>query len=90
MYLGIDIGTSEVKALLLSDQHQVIATAGSRLEVSRPHPGHSEQDPASWWGATCKALKALQLQHPAEYAAYVASALRQASHTLAGVAGISM
>ncbi len=80
MYLGIDIGTSEVKALLLSDQHQVIATAGSRLEVSRPHPGHSEQDPASWWGATCKALKALQLQHPAEYAAVEAIGLSGQMH----------
>ena len=80
MYLGIDIGTSEVKALLLSDSHQVIATEGSRLEVSRPHPGHSEQDPASWWLATCKALKALQEKHPAPYAAVKAIGLSGQMH----------
>ena len=70
-FLGIDIGTSEVKALLLNGQHHAIGTAGSTLEVSCPHPGHSEQDPVSWWTATGKALTNLQQQHPAEYAAGV-------------------
>lgn len=80
MYLGIDIGTSEVKALLLNDQHQAIATAGSTLDVSRPQPGHSEQDPAAWWTATCRALKALQTKHPAEYAAVRAIGLSGQMH----------
>ncbi len=80
MYLGIDIGTSEVKALLLSESHKVIATAGATLYVSRPHPGHSEQDPASWWTATCIALKALQEKHPAEYAAVKAIGLSGQMH----------
>jgi xylulokinase len=80
MYLGIDVGTSEVKALLLNAQHQVIATAGSTLEVSRPHPGHSEQDPASWWAATCNALKMLQQQHPVDYAAVSAIGLSGQMH----------
>jgi xylulokinase len=69
MYLGIDIGTSEVKALLLSDTHAVLGTAGATLEVSRPLPGHSEQDPHSWWSATRSALTTLQREHPKEYAA---------------------
>jgi xylulokinase len=80
MYLGIDIGTSEVKALLLDDQHHVIATAGATLEVARPHPGHSEQDPAHWWAATCGALKLLQQQHPAPYAAVRAIGLSGQMH----------
>ncbi|RFO96261.1 xylulokinase, partial [Rhodoferax lacus] len=80
MYLGIDIGTSEVKALLLDDQHHVIGTAGSTLEVSRPHPGHSEQDPVSWWSATGIALKALQQKHPAQYAAVKAIGLSGQMH----------
>ena len=80
MYLGIDIGTSEVKVLLLNDQHQAIATAGSTLEVARPHPGHSEQDPASWWVATCAALKILQQQHPTEYASVKAIGLSGQMH----------
>lgn len=80
MFLGIDIGTSEVKALLLNDQHQTLGSAGATLEVSRPHPGHSEQDPASWWTATCKALKTLQQQHPAAYAAVKAIGLSGQMH----------
>jgi len=80
MFLGIDIGTSEVKALLLNDRHQVLATAGSSLEVSRPHPGHSEQDPVSWWVATCAALQTLQQKHPAEFAAVQAIGLSGQMH----------
>ena len=80
MYLGIDVGTSEVKVLLLDDQHRTIGTAGSTLEVSRPHPGHSEQDPASWWSATGKALKTLQQNHPQEYQAVRAIGLSGQMH----------
>lgn len=69
MYLGIDIGTSEVKALLLAPNHQVIGSTGSPLQVSRPHPGHSEQAPADWWQATQLALAQLRQSHPAEFAA---------------------
>jgi xylulokinase len=80
MYLGIDIGTSEVKALLLGEQHQVIGTAGCTLEVTRPKPGHSEQDPASWWRASCSALRALQGQFPSEYARVQAIGLSGQMH----------
>ena len=69
MFLGIDVGTSEVKALLLSEDHRVIDTAGSLLALSRPHPGHSEQNPADWWTATCTALAALRNKNPKAYAA---------------------
>lgn len=68
MYLGIDIGTSEVKVLLLSDSHTVVATAGEALEVSRPQPGHSEQNPHTWWAATQIALSTIRREHPIEYA----------------------
>jgi xylulokinase len=68
MYLGIDLGTSEVKVLLLQDDHRIVATAGARLTVSRPHPGWSEQDPADWWAATETAVAALRAEAPAEFA----------------------
>lgn len=67
MYLGIDVGTSEVKVLLLNEQHHVLAMVGIPLEVSRPHPGHSEQDPYIWWSATCTALRQLRQLHPSEF-----------------------
>jgi xylulokinase len=69
MFLGIDIGTSEVKALLLDASHQVIGTAGSALGISRPHPGHSEQLPQDWWTATQAALSELKARHGTAYAA---------------------
>ena len=80
MYLGIDIGTSEVKTLLLDDTHQVIGVAGATLEVSRPHPGHSEQDPHSWWTATRLALATLQAQHPGAYSKIQAIGLSGQMH----------
>ncbi len=51
--LGLDLGTSAVKALLLDETGAVVAEAGAPLEVSRPHPLWSEQDPDAWWSATC-------------------------------------
>lgn len=52
MYLGIDLGTSSVKAVLLDSSGEVRASASSPLEVSHPKPRWSEQDPLSWWSAT--------------------------------------
>ena len=80
MYIGIDIGTSEVKALLLGPDQQVLGTAGSPLSLSRPHPGHSEQDPADWWAATQDALASLRAVHPEEYAATEAIGLSGQMH----------
>jgi xylulokinase len=59
MYLGIDLGTSGVKAILLSESGQVVATHSESLTLSRPHPLWSEQDPKQWWNATDKAIFAL-------------------------------
>ncbi|WDR07330.1 xylulokinase [Devosia rhodophyticola] len=59
-FLGIDIGTSGVKALLINEGGTIIgeATAAAREPV-RPHPGWSEQDPADWWSATLATVDAL-------------------------------
>jgi xylulokinase len=80
MFLGIDIGTSEVKALLLNDAHQVVSVCGAPLDVSRPAPGHSEQDPQSWWLATQTALAAMREQHPEAYSAISAVGLSGQMH----------
>ena len=66
MYLGIDLGTSEVKALLLDDAHRIVATSGRPLTLQRPHPLWSEQEPAAWWAATDAALLELAARCPAE------------------------
>lgn len=64
MYLGLDLGTSELKALLLSDTQQVIATARAPLTVQRPQPLWSEQHPADWWLALVQVMEQLRTQHP--------------------------
>ena len=37
--MGIDLGTSEVKLLLLSESHRIVGVAGEKLSISRPKPG---------------------------------------------------
>ena len=69
MYLGIDLGTSEVKALLVDGAGATVAAAGAPLEVQRPHPRWSEQAPEAWWEAAQAAVAALQRQAPAALAA---------------------
>jgi len=69
MYLGIDLGTSEVKALLVDEAGAPVASAGAPLEVQRPHPRWSEQAPEAWWEAALAAVAALQRQAPAALAA---------------------
>jgi xylulokinase len=80
MFLGIDVGTSEVKVLLLDTEHHVIGVTGSSLEVSRPHPGHSEQEPTSWWTATQSALLQLKTKFPTQYVAIQAIGLSGQMH----------
>lgn len=69
MYLGLDLGTSGVKAMLIDADQNVVASATGGLDVSRPHSGWSEQNPADWISATQEAVGALKASHPGELAA---------------------
>ncbi|MBW8848922.1 MAG: xylulokinase, partial [Burkholderiales bacterium] len=69
MYLGIDLGTSEVKLLLLDGTGRIVGTAGAALTLSSPEPLWSEQAPGDWWRATEAAVARLRAAHPAEFAA---------------------
>jgi xylulokinase len=80
MFLGIDLGTSEVKVLLLDEQHRIVATAGERLTLQRPQPLWSEQHPADWWAAMDAALQRLAVQHAAAMAAVQAIGLSGQMH----------
>jgi len=60
MYLGIDLGTSSVKAVLVDDEQNTLAEASSPLTVERPRPLWSEQSPDSWWSATKDAVARLR------------------------------
>ena len=79
-YLGIDLGTSEVKLLLLDGEGRIIGTAGSPLTLSAPEPLWSEQAPADWWQATGTAVAQLRAAHPAAFAAVRAIGLSGQMH----------
>ena len=59
MFLGIDSGTSSVKAVVADANQAVVAQASVPLTVSRPRPDFSEQNPEDWWKATVAAICAL-------------------------------
>lgn len=80
MFIGIDLGTSSVKAVLLDEAGMAQATAISPLEVRRPAPGHSEQDPDDWWQATLLALDDLMRQAPKPVAAVAGIGLSGQMH----------
>lgn len=69
MYLGIDLGTSEVKVLLLDEAQQVLASAHVPLALQRPQPGWSEQHPEHWWHATRACIAAIAGERPQALAA---------------------
>ncbi len=66
MYLGIDLGTSAVKVVLVDDAGGLVGQADAPLDVFRPHPLWSEQDPYDWWDAINAAVLTLKSNHPTE------------------------
>ena len=59
MYLGLDLGTSGIKAILVDADQRIAGQGNAALTVSRPHPGWSEQEPAHWVAAAAQAIAAL-------------------------------
>jgi xylulokinase len=66
MLLGLDIGTSSAKALLLDERGAAVAEAGAGYRVERPRPGWAETHPERWWEAVVAAVR--QLPAPARAA----------------------
>jgi xylulokinase len=65
--LGIDLGTSELKVLLLGEDGAVITTGHAPLAWSQPHIGWAEQDPHSWWLALLDACAQTRQAAPEHY-----------------------
>jgi len=64
LWLGIDVGTSGLKALLVNEEGEVEASYTVEYGMSTPQPGWAEQEPESWWQALVKALAQLRSQIP--------------------------
>ena len=67
-FLGIDLGTSGLRALLVDGGGRPIGSTERHYPVSHPHSGWSEQDPADWIAALDAAVAELRDRHP-EFAA---------------------
>jgi len=59
LLLGLDIGTTGVKTLLLDPRGKVVATHVEEYPLSLPKPGWAEQDAETWWTASARACRAL-------------------------------
>ena len=79
-YLGLDIGTSSVKALLVDADQRVAAEASAPLSVSRPHPFWSEQDPDDWVKGVEATVAAIRREAPAAFAALAGIGLSGQMH----------
>lgn len=64
-FLGIDLGTSGLRALLVDAEGRPVGATERHYRVSHPHPGWSEQDPADWISALEAAVAELRERHPA-------------------------
>lgn len=69
MYIGLDLGTSGIKALLMDAQQRIIGSANANINVSRPNPGWSEQNPQDWISACEQAMAELREKYPVEFTA---------------------
>ena len=67
MYLGLDLGTSGLRALLVEEHGSIIGSAEAGYGVKHPHSGWSEQNPADWTVACEKAMASLRAAFPAAF-----------------------
>lgn len=58
-YIGVDLGTSAVKLLLVDGEGAIAKTVSKAYPVEYPHPGWSQQNPADWWDAVCAGVREL-------------------------------
>ncbi|MDR6756365.1 xylulokinase [Mycoplana sp. BE70] len=79
-YLGLDLGTSSLKALLVAADGQVIAEASANYPTLRPQVGWTEQDPADWRVAMADVVKQLQARAPESMARVTAVGFCSAAH----------
>lgn len=59
LYVGIDLGTSAVKLLLMDEKGQIRKVVSKEYPLYFPHPGWSEQNPQDWYGQSVEGLKEL-------------------------------
>jgi xylulokinase len=79
--LGLDIGTSAVKALLMDQNGEIAAENSESYPLYTPNPGWAEQNPADWWQASQKVIKDLIAENEIEAAAIKAISFSGQMHS---------
>jgi xylulokinase len=69
MFLGIDLGTSSLKALVLDVDGSIVGTGSATYPMTTPQPGWAESDPHVWWEAAAAAVHEAAGAHGSEVAA---------------------
>jgi xylulokinase len=69
MFLGIDLGTSSLKALVLDVDGSTVGTGSAAYPIATPQPGWAESDPEDWWRAAGSAVREATGEHASEVAA---------------------
>ena len=64
-YIGVDLGTSSIKLLLVSEQGEILRSISRTYPIYYPKSGYSEQDPKDWWNAFLDGMKELLCDIPA-------------------------
>lgn len=59
LYIGVDLGTSAVKLLLMDGTGKILNIVSKEYDLMFPHPGWSEQKPEDWWNASIEGIKEL-------------------------------
>ena len=59
LYMGVDLGTSSMKVLLINEKGSIVKTASQEYPLQFPKPGWSQQNPEDWWNAPCVCTKSL-------------------------------
>ena len=67
MFIGIDLGTSSVKTILINHEQKILASSQSKLSIQSPQDGYNEQDPYEWIQATEKCFEILKEKCPTEF-----------------------
>lgn len=64
--IGIDIGTSGTKSILVDEEGRLIASATAEYPMQQPQNGWAEQDPEDWWNGVCVTLRQITRSVPKE------------------------
>ncbi len=69
MYIGIDLGTSSIKTILIDELQNTLCAHTEKIKIDNPKTGYYEQDPENWYKAAIKCLKKIKQEKPRELSA---------------------